>query len=229
MKVLHIGHRGAKGYAAENTLASIKKAIELSADGIEIDVFKCKSGELILTHDKKLDKILGQPLNVEYLSYTELSKLLINDKYPIPSLNDVLNVIKPPLFVNIELKGSNTAEATAILIRKYIQNKSWHIQHFLVSSFNWHELELFRSLDNEIPVGVLVDKYIGLDNAIDFGKKINAQAINPHYKLLDKYSIEKIKNNEFKTYTWTVNEEEDIKLMKKLKVHGIISDYPDRI
>ena len=88
---------------------------------------------------------------------------------------------------------------------------------------------MFRSLDNEIPVGVLVDKYIGLDNAIDFGKKINAQAINPHYKLLDKYSIKKIKNNNFKTYTWTVNEEEDIKLMKKLKVDGIISDYPDRI
>ena len=51
---LIIGHRGAKGHVAENTLASIKKAIDLGADGIEIDVFKCLTGEIVVFHDKTL-------------------------------------------------------------------------------------------------------------------------------------------------------------------------------
>jgi len=52
--ILNIGHRGAKGHVAENTIASIKKAIELGADGIEIDVFRCLTGEIVLFHDKTL-------------------------------------------------------------------------------------------------------------------------------------------------------------------------------
>jgi len=60
-------------------------------------------------------------------------------------------------------------------------------------------------------------------------KKINAQAIHPNFKLLNDKAVKKIKNNGFKIYTWTVNDEDDINFMKKLKVDGIISDYPDRI
>ena len=52
-KPLVIGHRGAKGHAPENTLKSIQKAIELGVDGIEIDVFRCASGELVVFHDNK--------------------------------------------------------------------------------------------------------------------------------------------------------------------------------
>ncbi len=53
---LTIGHRGAKGHVAENTLPSVAKAMELGVDGIEIDIFLCKSGELVVFHDKKLDR-----------------------------------------------------------------------------------------------------------------------------------------------------------------------------
>ena len=55
--ILNIGHRGAKGHVAENTLASIQKAMELGADGIEIDVFRCFSGEIVVFHDKTLNKL----------------------------------------------------------------------------------------------------------------------------------------------------------------------------
>ena len=56
---LVIGHRGAKGHIVENTLESIEKALELGVDGIEIDVFKCKSGELVVFHDKTLNRLTG--------------------------------------------------------------------------------------------------------------------------------------------------------------------------
>ena len=226
---LSIGHRGAKGYVAENTLESINKAIELGVDGIEIDIFKCLSNELVLFHDKDLDKLTGKPGQIENLTLKELQEFLVLGKYQIPTLKDVLTEIEKPLFVNIELKGLDTAEATSKIIRDYSKNTSWSLENFIVSSFNWNELEQFRSIDKNTPIGVLVSKSMSINEAIEFGKKIDAQAIHPNYKLLDEKTVKKIKNNGFKIYTWTVNNKDDINFIKKLKVDGIISDYPDRI
>ena len=226
---LSIGHRGAKGYVAENTYESISKAIELGVDGIEIDVFKCASGELVLFHDKNLKELTGESGLIENLTIKELEQFLVQGKYKIPTLKDVLTRIEKPLFVNIELKGLNTAQATFKIIADISRSTSWSLEHFIVSSFNWDELELFRSIDKNTSVGVLVSKSMSINEAIEFGKKINAQAIHPNFKLLNDKAVKKIKNNGFKIYTWTVNNEDDINFMKKLKVDGIISDYPDRI
>ena len=226
---LSIGHRGAKGYVAENTFESISKAIELGVDGIEIDVFKCLSGDLVLFHNKDLKDLTGESGQIENLTINELEEFLVLGKYKIPTLNDVLRKIESPLFVNIELKGSDTARATSKIIADFSRRTSWTQDNFIVSSFYWNELEKFRSIDDNTPVGVLVSKSVSINEAIEFGKKINAQAIHPNYQLLDEITVKKIKNNGFKTYTWTVNNRDDINFMKKIKVDGIISDYPDRI
>ena len=229
MNVLRIGHRGSKGYIAENTLESINHAILLGVDGIEIDIFKCLSGELVLSHENDLKRLTGKSGQLEKLTLNELKKFLVVGKYKIPTLADVLTRIEKPLFVNIELKGLNTAQATSKIIADISTSTSWSLEHFIVSSFNWDELELFRSVDKNTPVGVLVSKSMSINEAIEFGKNINAQAIHPNFKLLSDKAVKKIKNNGFKIYTWTVNNEDDINFMKKLKVDGIISDYPDRI
>ena len=226
---LSIGHRGAKGYVVENTYESINKAIELDVDGIEIDVFKCVSGELVLFHDKDLKGLTGKSGLIENLTIKELEEFLVLGKYKIPTLKDVLIRIETPLFVNIELKGLDTAHATSKIIADLSKNTSWSLENFVVSSFNWNELEQFRSIDKKTPVGVLVSKSVSINEAIEFGKKINAHAIHPNFKLLNDKTVKKIKNNGFKIYTWTVNNKDDINFMKKLKVDGIISDYPDRI
>ena len=226
---LSIGHRGAKGYVAENTYESISKAIELNVDGIEIDVFKCASGELVLFHDEDLKKLTGESGLIENLTMKELEQFLVLGKYKIPTLEEVLKKLEEPIFVNIELKGSNTAEATSKIIQYFVKNTSWGLENFIVSSFNWLELEQLRLIDKNIPVGVLVGRSVSINEAIEFGKKINAQAIHPNYALLNDITVKKIKNNGFKIYTWTVNNINDINFMKKLKVDGIISDFPDKI
>ena len=73
---LSIGHRGAKGYVAENTYESISKAIQLGVDGIEIDVFKCASGELVLFHDKNLKELTGESGLIENLTIKELEQFI---------------------------------------------------------------------------------------------------------------------------------------------------------
>ena len=229
MNILRIGHRGSKGYVAENTLESINHAILLGVDGIEIDIFKCLSGELVLSHENDLKRLTGKSAQLEKLTLNELKKILVVGKYEIPTLTDVLRRIRTPLFVNIELKGLNTAQATSKIIVDLSKSTSWRLENFIVSSFYWDELEQFRSIDKNTPVGVLASKSMSINEAIEFGKKINAQAIHPNFKLLNEKTVKKIKNNGFKIYTWTVNDKDDINFMKKLKVDGIISDYPDKI
>ena len=229
MNILRIGHRGSKGYVAENTLESINHAILLGVDGIEIDIFKCLSGELALSHENDLKRLTGKSGQLEKLTLNELKKILVVGKYEIPTLTDVLRRIRTPLFVNIELKGLNTAQATSKIIVDLSKSTSWRLENFIVSSFYWDELEQFRSIDKNTPVGVLASKSMSINEAIEFGKKINAQAIHPNFKLLNEKTVKKIKNNGFKIYTWTVNDKDDINFMKKLKVDGIISDYPDKI
>jgi len=229
MNILRIGHRGSKGYVAENTLESIKHAILLGVNGIEIDVFKCLSGELVLSHENNLKRLTGKSGQLEKLTLGELKKFLVVGKYKIPTLTDVLQTIETPFFVNIELKGLNTAQATSKIITNLSKSTSWRLENFIISSFNWNELEQFRSIDKNTPVGVLLSNSMSINEAIEFGKKINAQAIHPNFKLLNEKTVKKIKNNGFKIYTWTVNSKDNINYMKKLKVDGIISDFPDKI
>lgn len=109
-KILKIGHRGAMGYVAENTIESIKKALEFKVDGIEIDVHKCKSGELVVFHDFTLDRMTNGTGEISQYSLLELKKLKVNDEYEIPTFEEVLNEIDKKCFINIELKGRNTAQ-----------------------------------------------------------------------------------------------------------------------
>ena len=225
--ILNIGHRGAMGHEPENTLASIKKAIDLGADGFEIDVFKCLSGEIVLFHDKYLDKLTDGEGLIEKKSLADLKKLsVLGTDNKIPTLEEVLNIINKQIFLNIELKGKNTAKASLELVEKFINQKKISSQNILFSSFDWNELEKLIELNSDVKIALITENDPLL--AIETAKKLKAFAINPNYKDLSKKNIKIIHNNDFKIYTWTVNNKRDISKMKSLKVDGIITDFPDR-
>ena len=224
---LVIGHRGAMGYVAENTIPSIEKAIELGVDGIEIDIFKCASGELVVFHDVMLDKLTDLTGKIEEKSLDSLKKAKVLGAYQIPTLNEVMNLIDGRLILNIELKGSETAIPTNDLLRDYFKKSSWNPSKIIISSFKWDELNLFYNLNKEVPIAVLTDG--DPLAALPFAKKVKAYAINPKYSLLTKTNSKIIKDEGIKLFPWTVNELDDIKFMISLGVDGIITNFPDRV
>ena len=225
--ILNIGHRGAKGHIAENTIASIHKAIELGADGIEIDVFLCKSGEIVLFHDKTIEKLTNGVGNIEDKNLDELRKLkVLNSPHSIPTLEEVLKSIDKDVFLNIELKGRNTAQGSLDLIRKYIRKNKIELNNILFSSFNWEELKDLRSLSDKVQLALITEEDPLL--AIDYALKLKAVAINPNYKDLNEQNIFNINEKGLKIYTWTVNSKIEIDKLKTLNVNGIITDFPDR-
>ncbi|AYN69807.1 glycerophosphodiester phosphodiesterase [Euzebyella marina] len=226
-KPIIIGHRGAMGHETENTLASIKSAIALKVDMIEIDVFKLKNGEVVVFHDDTVDRLTDAKGHIEDFSFEELRKLVVKGGHAIPTLEEVLDVMDAEVDLNIELKGANTSERVNEIVESYIKQHGWKLQNFIISSFRWDELEKMREVNKEIAIAVLT----GEDpvDAIPVAKKLNAVAVNPSYKQLTAENNVKLKEAGLKIYPWTVNEPQDIIKMKRFGVDGIITNYPERI
>jgi glycerophosphoryl diester phosphodiesterase len=148
-------------------------------------------------------------------------------EYRIPELIEVINILPNEIFLNIELKGEETAKKVNEIITEFINKTESKLDRFIISSFNWNELENFRSFNSEIPIAILTDT--NPLNAIPVAKKLNAVAINPNYKLLNKYVVNQIKKEGLKIFPYTVNSINDIDKMKNLGVDGIITNYPERI
>ena len=224
---LIIGHRGAKGHIAENTLPSVAKAMELDVDGIEIDVFICKSGELVVFHDKKLGRLTNVQGYIESLEYDSIQKLKVLGEYKIPTLDQVLELIDGAVFLNIELKGSGTAEPTHKILTPLMKGKKWTADHFIISSFNWEELKHFYRLNQKVPIAILTNDD-PLD-ALPIAREVNAKAINPSFKSLNEKNVKKIQQAGFKVFPYTINDPKNIQKMFTLGVDGIITDYPERV
>jgi glycerophosphoryl diester phosphodiesterase len=219
--MIKIGHRGAKGYVAENTLASFKKAIELSADAIELDVYLSSNNEIVVIHDETIDRTTsGKGFVKDFTSETL-------KQYGIPTLIEVLDLVNNNILVNIELKSYNTFEKVVYLIEKYVLEKNWDYNNFLVSSFDWDALQQVRFLSDKIPIGVLTES--DLELAFSFSKFIKARSIHPYFNLLNEENTKKMQEKGLQVFPWTVNEFEDIQKMRSLQVDGIISDFPDRL
>ncbi len=205
------------------------QAMELGVDGIEIDVFKSKTGELVVFHDEKLDRLTNSTGFIESLELDSIKNIIVLDKYRIPTLEEVLELIDGQVKLNIELKGYGTASPTNHLINKYINRGGWRQDKFIISSFKWSELEEIRLLNNSIPIAVLVNSNVNPLDALPFAKKIKAIAINPYFKDLNQENIVEIQSNDFKVFPYTVNELADIDRMIELGVDAIITDYPERV
>lgn len=227
IETLKIGHRGAMGYVAENTLESIQKALDFGVHGIEIDVHLCASGELVVFHDFTLERISNGIGEISKNTLSELKQLKIGNKFQIPTLEEALDLINKKCILNIELKGQLTAFETCRIIEKYVKINSWNHSDFLVSSFQKNELEEVYKTNKNIPLAILTKA--GINDAIEFAETIEAKAIHPNYFLLSSKNVIEAQERGFKVNTWTVNDEQTIKRMKLYGVDAIISDFPDRI
>ncbi|WP_194767344.1 glycerophosphodiester phosphodiesterase [Tamlana sp. I1] len=225
-KILKIGHRGAKGHLAENTLESIKKGMDIGVDGIEIDIHRCASGELVVFHDFTLNRVTDGEGEISAHTLNNLKKVKVKGRYQIPTLSQVLAFIDNKCLLNIELKGRDTVKEACRLIDFFVEKKGWSYDNIIVSSFQFNLLEEVYNINKNIPIGVLTNTH--LDEAVAFAKRVEAVSIHPNYTMLTPENVLELQR-EYKVIAYTVNNLKPIERMIEYGVDGIISDYPDRI
>ncbi len=221
-----IGHRGAMGHAPENTIKSFNKALELGVDMIELDVTCCKSGEVVVFHDDRIDRTTNGEGYVQELNLQQLKTLDAGEGENIPTLNESLSFINRRAMVNIELKNSMVVEGVVNEIKAFKTNFNWNDDDFLISSFDHYALQKFKILMPSIRIAVLIG-IIPISYAA-MASELNAYALNPCLDFINKNLVNDAKSNGLKTYVWTVNHPEDIAKMENLQVDGIFTNYPDR-
>ncbi len=227
LKILKIGHRGAKGYAPENTLASFKKALDLGVDMVEFDIHACQTGQLVVIHDRRVDRVANGQGYVADISLAELKKLRIKDNQSIPTVEEVLDLIDHQAKVNIEIKAVGIAKAVVNLIEKYVKEKGWAYEDFLVSSFNFYELREVGRLNPKIRIGALTSN-VFLDLA-KFAEDLGVYSIHPEIDYITHELVDDAHQRGIKVFVFGVNHPEDVEKMKEMGVDGMFSDFPDRI
>jgi glycerophosphoryl diester phosphodiesterase len=142
----------------------------------------------------------------------------------VPTLEEVLDFIDRRVPVDIELKGPRSAAAVATIVKAYLQH-GWQPSDFLISSFNHHELQTFKSLMPAIDVAALMDA-VPLDYAA-FAQELQAVAVCPGHEFIDKAYVEDAHQRGLQVYVWTVNDPEEVERMCTLGVDGIFTNFPD--
>lgn len=226
-------HRGASGYAPENTIEAFRLAILQKADGIETDVHQTKDGVLVLMHDERIDRTTNGKGYIKDYTYKELVTYNANNgdpKYPvckIPTLEQLLLLIKEhAILLNIEIKTDiifypEIEQKVVAMVHKYQVEKQ-----VLYSSFNHYSMMKVKQYDKEAKVSLLYEGE--LYQPWKYASHLEAYGIHPSVPNLaiDNY-VEMAHLYDLVVNVWTVNKKEDMKKMKALQVDGIFTNYPD--
>ncbi|MBI1823085.1 MAG: glycerophosphodiester phosphodiesterase [Nitrospirae bacterium] len=232
---LIIGHRGASGYAPENTLASFNEAVKRQADMIELDIQLTADHHWVVIHDLNLKRTCGVSKKVRITPLSLIKTLDAGSWFSavfsgerVLTLEELLAWAKNKINLNIEIKGKLPKRIGSIptLLAKISKNQM--TKNVILSSFNWKVLREIRHFHRTIPIGILVNRephFLYLREALD----LKAFSIHLPKHRMKKGLSSKIHDHKLKIFLYTVNRADEIKAYSALGADGFFSDYPGLI
>lgn len=229
-------HRGASGYAPENSLRAFELAADMNADGVELDVQLTKDGKLVVFHDETLNRVTQGLGTLSEHTYEELLHFPLvrafggTNEDHIPLLSDVLALLyRRGLRVNIELKNSlNPYPGMEALCIDQVRKA--HMQEStLYSSFNHYSLMRVKELDPEACCGILYDA--ALLHPWRYAAAMGFDALHPQYGeplFIAQDEVAQAHRLGLEVNPWTVNDEQALRLAVAKGCDRIITNYPDR-
>ncbi len=225
--MLRMGHRGACGYAPENTLASMRKAIELGVYGFEFDIQLSKDGIPVVIHDETLERTTNGNGLVSDFTLKELQEFDAGNGEKIPSLQDVINMVDKRTRLFVELKAEASTKPVADIINNAAKNLGWGYEQFFICSFNHQQIAQSRKFIPEVRTCALL---VGIPVTLaQIAVEAGAWSLNPAVHHTNKALVDDAHKRGLKVMVWTADKPEEIAKARALKVDGIISNFPDRI
>ena len=231
--MLVIAHRGASGYAPENTLAAFKRAIALGATFIETDLQLSRDSRFVAIHDDTVNRTTGGTGKVHDLSLADLKRLDAGAWFGsefagerIPTLDEILEFSKKnDVVFYLELKPGGSWGGEHALIGAL--RESQEVARTVVISFDAGVLEGLRKIEPTLMTGLLFDGQIArpLDKALEVG----ARQLAVRGDLVTPALLAEARKKDLQVVCWTVNQPAHMRLLIDAGVDGIMSDYPDRI
>jgi glycerophosphoryl diester phosphodiesterase len=231
-----LGHRGASADAPENTLAAFRLAMEQGADGVELDVWRCASGEVVVVHDEDLARVGGAPLRVPDSPLAALRAVDVGgwrgERFRgerVPLLSEVLEAL-PTAVVNVELKSRGRRD---VGLAHAVAEAIWQAGaggRVVVSSFDWRLVAAFRLASPDVATGLLVEgaRAWGLRTALGI-RALRPAAIHPDRVLATEARVQRWAERGLAVNVWTVDDPEEAVRLARAGAAAVITNAPARI
>jgi glycerophosphoryl diester phosphodiesterase len=235
--VMVMAHRGFSGAAPENTLASFKKAIEIGVDVIELDVRFSKDGHLVVFHDDTLERTTRRIGRVADLTLQELKGLDAGSWFGtsfagerIPTLTEVLELIRGRVLLNIELKKGDHGPYSIIELadRTLDEIKKAKMEdQVLFSSFDATGVARILEKDARIPAALISRN--PWNSPFDVMEGNRFSILNCRRNTLNPVNFKRARQEGVRIGVWTVDTVEEMEKFVSMEVDAIITDHPDRL
>jgi glycerophosphoryl diester phosphodiesterase len=226
------GHRGASAYAPENTLEAFRLAMDMGADGFELDVHMSRDGELVVIHDETVDRTTDGTGLVRELTLAQLKELDASNGMNayrgarIPTLGEVFDLIRDTRhIVNVEVKTDDWfysgIEEKCLALAKEMGVED----RIIYSSFNHHTLRKLRELKPDVKLGMLFGDI--MIAPWEYAKQLDVDYLHP--MKMNIYVPGFGENTRAAGYginMWTINDPQTMALCLQEDA-GIITNYPD--
>lgn len=228
-----IGHRGASGYAPENTMVSFLKAVELNTPMVECDVHETRDGVIAVIHDADVARTTNGQGRVEDLTWDELQRLDAGSWFgpefqgaKIPRIEELFEAIGHKASIDIEVKAGrqlypNIIRKLADLIRRYDLG-----HRILISSFHTEYLREARQRLPEAEITLIYSK--PRPDAIQEAVREGWHSLHPRYDQVSPELITEAHQNGILVRPWNFNTFEAMRPFFDMDIDGISSDFPDR-
>ncbi len=234
---LVFAHRGASGYAPENTLPAFELAVEMGADGVEFDVQITADGSLIVHHDRVLGRTEATSGPLRAWRHADLRTLDVGAWFDarytgtrMPTPEEIVEAVGDRLLLNFELVNDGyrldgVEEAAVRLFRRLNL-----FDRAMISSFNPRILWAVRRQEPRIALGALWGGFSPWYLRAGWWRTlVGAEALHPGYDLVTPALVARAHARGRRVHTWTVNEAPEGQRLAALGVDMLMGDYPDRL
>lgn len=233
-KVQLFAHRGGRSWAPENTLCAFTKSLELGVDGIELDIQRCASGELLVFHDADLSRTTNGAGLLKDCQYDELLRLSAGAWFDpsfkaekIPTLQEVLDLVNGECVLNIELKNLPYKYHSIEDELVEVMDSYKPLDKIIFSSFDHGAIRRMVDLRPEWNYALLM---VGVPHDLKaYTESLGARYFHPEHDSIHSEAMEIAHSLDLKVLPWTVNTPRDWSRMLDLGVTGIITDKPDQL
>lgn len=231
--MLVIAHRGASGHCPENTVAAFKKALDMGAKAIELDVHQTLDHELVVCHDNDLRRTGRDRRQLRNLHWDECKDIDVGSWFGkefaaerLPRLAEVYDLLPPHVQLHLEIKkGSSLYPGIEERVVDLLHRRR-ALERTLVSSFDHAALYSVRSLDGRARLGYLLG-LTRLPVAFREMQELKAESLNLSLRQVTARAVKAAKDRGYKVYVYTVNTPADRDKLARLGADGIFCNYPE--
>lgn len=213
-----IAHRGASGECLENTLAAFARALDQGADGIELDVHATADGTIVVHHDATIRRAGDNgPIAIGGLSASDLSRVSLADGSPVPTLDQVFELVGDRLTVYVEVKAAGIEAPLLACLDRHPRAR------FAVHSFDHRIPDAIRRARPGTATGYLSASY-----PLDLSAMLprDADALWQAGDLIDGALVQAAHAKGARVIAWTVNRPAHARALSLLGVDALCTDLP---